>query len=297
MQHNLKNNIEYNYSLKNLTRLKVGGCCDIFYKPYDLEDLANFLTALPKDIEINIIGAGSNLLIRDGNVDGAVIKLPKFFHKLEYHQDYIIAGAATLNYSLVQFALLHNIQNLEFLSGIPGSIGGGISMNAGAYGWEFKDILVNFTVIDRNGKVFIINSNDIIFKYRSCNLSKDLIILEAKFKATKGDFDVIKNKIVTITSERERTQPYRDKTAGSTFMNPDGYKAWQLIESVGLRDFRINDATFSSKHCNFLINLGNATAKDLEDLGNLAQVRVLEKHGINLIWEVKKIGKYDEYCG
>ena len=293
MQHNLKNTIEYNYSLKHLTRLKVGGYCDIFYKPYDLEDLANFLNFLPKDIEINIIGAGSNLLIRDGGVDGAVIKLPKFFHKLEYHQDYIVAGAATLNYSLVQFALQNNIQDLEFLSGIPGSIGGGIAMNAGAYGWEFKDILIDFTVLDRNGNVCVINSNDVEFKYRSCNIPKDWIILEAKFKATKGDFDVIQNKVLSITSEREKAQPYREKTAGSTFINPDGYKAWQLIESVGLRDFRINDATFSSKHCNFLINLGNATAKDLEDLGNLAVARVLEKHDINLTWEVKKIGKYD----
>jgi len=293
MHKDLQGKIEYNYSLKHLTRLNVGGSCQIFYKPYDIEDLANFLSSLSKDKPLYVIGAGSNLLIRDGILEGSVIKLSKYFHKLEYHGDYITAGAATLNYSLVQFALQHEVKNLEFLSGIPGSIGGGIFMNAGAYGLEFKDILIDFIAVNRNGEILTINSNDVIFEYRSSNISEDIIILEARFKATKGDFDTIKTRIDTITQEREKTQPYRAKTAGSTFMNPLGYKAWQLIESVGLRDFRINDAAFSNKHCNFLINLGNAKAKDLEDLAELARKKVLDKFNINLIWEVKKLGNYE----
>jgi UDP-N-acetylmuramate dehydrogenase len=284
--------LEYNYNLKHLTRFKVGGGCDVFYKPHNAEELSYFLQNIPLNIPVTTIGAGSNILIRDGGIDGIVIKLSKNFNKLQYQGDYIVAGANTLNYSVVQFALLHEVRNLEFLIGIPGSVGGGIFMNAGAYGTEFKDIIIDFKAIDRNGIFHEIKAETMQCEYRKSNLPEDWIILEAKLKAVKGDASIIKARVEEISLERHRTQPYSAQTAGSTFMNPTGHKAWELIDSVGLRDFKINDASFSTKHCNFLINNGNASAKDLEDLGDLAVKKVRDSKGIELIWEVKKIGRH-----
>ncbi|MCF8462991.1 MAG: UDP-N-acetylmuramate dehydrogenase, partial [Rickettsiaceae bacterium] len=228
-----------------------------------------------------------------GGIRRVVIKLSSAFATMSYDNKFIIVGGAALNYSLAQFALQHSIANLEFLCGIPGSLGGSIFMNAGCYGWEMKDIISEISLLDRNGNIVNLRTNEINFSYRNSNIAKDFVIIAAKLIATKGDFDSIKRRMEQITSERNISQPYSAKTAGSTFMNPPNNKAWQLIESVGLRGFKIGDGSFSEKHCNFLINSGDAKAKDLEDLAELAIKKVKEKHNIELIWEVKRLGDYE----
>jgi UDP-N-acetylmuramate dehydrogenase len=289
---NCRGIIKFNYNLAELTWLKVGGPADIFYKPHDLQDLQYFLQNLPKQYDLNIIGAGSNVLIRDAGIRGTVIKLGSNFNYITQEEDeFLTVGATTLNYNLAHFCYQNSIQGFEFLVGIPGTIGGGIAMNAGAYGKEFKDIIQEITAIKRDGSILKLSIADIGFKYRGNSLQEQLIFVAAKFSFTKGDQEQIKNLMDAINLGRKNTQPINAKTAGSLFANPLSQRSWQLIDKVGMRGYTLNRAQISPMHCNFLINLGGATASDLEALGNMVKQKVQKELGVELHWEVRKMGQ------
>lgn len=282
----------HNFNLAPITWFKVGGEAEILYKPEDIEDLQFFLKSLDKSVPITILGNCSNVIIRDGGIEGVVIKLGRNFAKIEQRDDGVYSGSGALNSSLSIFAMQNSIRNLEFLTGIPGSVGGGIRMNAGAYGFEFKDTIKSFRAIDRGGEIKEFNASDVGFGYRECSLPKELIFIDAIFKSELGELNNIKEKMNQINEQRSNTQPIKEKTGGSSFANPEGYKAWQLIDEAGLRGYKIGGAEFSSKHCNFMINTGDASAKDLEELGELAIEKVKKMHNVDLKWEIKRIGKY-----
>ncbi len=291
---NIKGEYRLNYNLSNLTWFKVGGAADILFKPLDVEDLSSFLRQKQEQLPVSILGAGSNVLVRDNGIEGVVIKLGKSFTNIELTVDGNLAvGAGCLNFSLAKFCEANSITGFEFLIGIPGTIGGGVIMNAGAYGREFKDIILAAEVIDAKGNIFTVKSTDIGFKYRGNNLPENVIITKVIFKTTSGVQKDIKALMDEINAKRLATQPIKELTSGSTFSNPVGaYKAWQLIDEVGLRGYRIGDASISMLHCNFMINHGKALAKDLEDLGELVRQKVFDRTGIKLDWEIKRIGRY-----
>ena len=289
----VKGEYRKDYNLKHLTWFKVGGNAEIFFKPIDNEDLASFLVQNKQKLPITTFGAGSNIIIRDGGIEGVTIKLGQNFSNIDFTDDgHLIVGSSCLNFSLAKFCQVNAISGFEFLVGIPGTIGGGVAMNAGAYGCEFKDILVRIEAIDFAGNFLTFTNKEIGFKYRGNNLPKDLIILKAVFKVTKGNSEDILVRMNEINAARSQTQPIKERTGGSTFANPEGFKSWQLIDKAGLRDYRIGDASISELHCNFMINNGNATAKELEDLGNFVQQKVFEDSGIKLNWEIKRVGRY-----
>lgn len=290
----IKGEYKKDYSLKHLTWFKVGGNAEIFFKPIDSEDLASFLVQNTQKLPITIFGVGSNIIIRDGGIGGVTVKLGQNFSNIDHTDDNcLIVGSSCLNYNLAKFCQVNAISGFEFLVGIPGTIGGGVAMNAGAYGSEFKDILVRIEAIDFAGNFLTFTNEQIGFKYRGNNLPKDLIILKAVFKINKGNSADILLRMNEINSTRSLTQPIKERTGGSTFVNPtEGLKSWQLIDKAGLRGYRIGDASISELHCNFMINNGNATAKDLEDLGNFVQQKVFEDSGVKLEWEIKRIGRF-----
>ncbi|MCC8368878.1 MAG: UDP-N-acetylmuramate dehydrogenase [Rickettsia endosymbiont of Oxypoda opaca] len=284
------------YNLKHLTWFKVGGNAEIFFKPADTDDLVSFLHQNNQELPVTILGAGSNIIIRDGGIEGYVIKLGQNFTNIELTKDNrLVVGSGCLNYNLAKFCQANSISGFEFLVGIPGTIGGGVAMNAGSYNSEFKDIIVEIETVDFSGKTLIFSNEEVGFKYRGNSLPKDIIITKAIFKAKAGSEEDIMQRMNEINNARSQTQPIKERTGGSTFANPkDGkYKAWQLIDKVGLRGYRIGDASISELHCNFMINHGNATAKELEDLGNFIQQKVFEDSGVKLEWEIKRIGKRD----
>lgn len=282
----------FGYNLAPITWFKVGGKAEIFFKPEDVEDLSFFLKNLDPAVNVTILGNCSNVIIRDGGIDGVVVKLGKNFAKIQLEKrTKIKCGAGALNYYVSNFALNNSKSALEFLIGIPGTIGGGIKMNAGAYGSEFKDVLSNIKAIDRKGNIFDISPNDAGFGYRKSSIPDDYIFVEAEFNVNDSDQKIISEKMAKINEQRSSTQPVKEKTGGSTFANPSEYKAWELIDKVGMRGYKIGDAGFSELHCNFMINHGNATAKDLEDLGELARDKVREKFSQELKWEIRRIGK------
>lgn len=283
------------YNLKHLTWFKVGGNAEIFFKPADTDDLVSFLQQNNQELPVTILGAGSNIIIRDGGIEGCVIKLGQNFTNIELTKDNRLAvGSGCLNYNLAKFCQANSISGFEFLVGIPGTIGGGVAMNAGSYNSEFKDIIVEIETVDFSGKTLIFSNEEVGFKYRSNNLPSNLIITKAIFKTKAGSEEDITQRMNEINNARSQTQPIKERTGGSTFANPkDGkYKAWQLIDKAGLRGYRIGDASISELHCNFMINHGNATAKELEDLGNFVQQKVFEDSGVKLEWEIKRIGRY-----
>lgn len=283
-----------NYPLKHLTWFKVGGAAEVFFKPLDIDDLTSFLLQNQQNIPTTILGAGSNMIIRDGGVDGVVIKLGRNFTNIELLPDNKIAvGSTCLNFNLAKFCQEHSIAGFEFLVGIPGTIGGGVAMNAGAYNSEFKDILLEVEAINSKGEIANIPNEEIGFRYRGNNLPKDLIITKAVFKVVTGNKELITAKMNEINNARQTTQPITERTGGSTFANPVGHKAWKLIDEAGMRGYKVGDASISELHCNFMINHGNATALDLENLGELVRKKVLETRGIELHWEIKRIGKYE----
>lgn len=288
---NLKGVLKMSYSLAHLTWLKVGGAAEVFYKPSDLADLQNFLNQIPQNTAIQVIGAGSNLLIRDGGIDGIVIKLGAGFNYINQDAAFLTVGAATLNYNLAQFAAQNSIQGLEFLSGIPGNLGGGIAMNAGAYGREFKDIIHSVKVLSENGQLHELTNDEIGFRYRSNSLQKQMIFVEARLKFERGEQNQIDSLMHKIKEQRKATQPINQKTAGSTFANSLNQKAWELIDKVGMRGYTLNDAQISNMHPNFLINLGSATSADLEKVAEMAKEKVLKETGIELKFEVIRLGK------
>lgn len=285
--------LKQNYNLKHLTWLKVGGDADIFFKPEDIEDLKIFLKENNNRFPITVIGAGSNLIIRDKGVEGVVIKLGRNFTDIQFvDNNLIVAGAGCLNSSLAKFCLVNSITGFEFLIGIPGTLGGGVAMNAGSYGCEFKDIVASVEVLDTEGNLIIIPLDRIGFSYRTNSLPKDLIFTRVFFQAkNKEDTNKIKQKMDEISAIRSSSQPVSEKTGGSTFANPKGFKAWELIDKSGLRSARVGGACMSEMHCNFMINDNNATATDMENLGELIRQKVKENSSIELQWEIKRIGK------
>ncbi len=280
-----------NFKLANVTWFNVGGCADILFKPADLEDLQFFLKNRPKDLPITILGVGSNLLVRDGGIRGVVIRLGKEFNHIEYKDELLATGAGILDINVSKFCAENSLAGLEFLSGIPGVIGAAVAMNAGAYGSEIKDFLVKVEAVDYEGNFITLSNKDCGFYYRGNSLNNKYIFTKAYFKVEHGDKEKIINNISHIQQQRELSQPIRSRTGGSTFKNPNGYKAWELIDQSGCRGMKLKDAMISEKHCNFLINLGNASAKDLEDLGNLVREKIYQKTGIQLEWEIKIIGE------
>ena len=289
---NIKGKIKFNYSLKNHTWLNIGGNAKIFFIPETLSELREFLLYLKKENNnLFIIGAGSNLLISDNVQNRIFIKLGKNFNKISLTKNNtVIAGCSILDKNVSNFACEHNLSGLEFLSCIPGSIGGGIRMNSGCFGTEFKDVLLSVQVMDFSGRVYTINSKNINFEYRQTNLPKNLIFLSASFKTYKKDKKEIEEKIHKFKEKKESSQPLRVKTGGSTFKNPKNQlekKVWQIIKENVDNQISFGDAKISEKHSNFFININNASFKDMHNLINFVKKKVKEKTGISLQLELE----------
>ena len=278
-------------NLSKFSWFNLGGPAEIFFKPANYNELASLLKIYQDNKKINIIGAGSNTLIRDGGIEGITIKLSTEFSFIKLLNDNIIeVGAATLDRKLSDFATKNSLSGFEFLSCIPGSIGGGIKMNSGCYGEEISKILVSLKAIDRKGKIKEIKRDEIKFSYRSCDLSDELIILSAKFKGDLKDKSNIEKKQLELIKRKKETQPSQVKTCGSTFKNPKDRKAWKLIKESGCEKISVGKAKISEKHCNFFINEGGATSNDIEQLIEKVKNKFLKKTGINLELEIKIIG-------
>ena len=286
-----RDDVKFEYDLKKKNWFNIGGKSKVYYRANNLKDLIKFLKKINENEKIFILGAGSNTLITDNLYNGVVIKLSKDFNNISLlKDDIIIAGSGVLDKTLSEFALKNNLSGFEFLSCIPGTVGGGIRMNAGCFGKEFKDILLSIQAIDKKGNVITIPKNNFKFEYRKNDLSEDLIFLSASFKGIKSNYNKIKNEMNKLKIEKERNQPTRIKTSGSTFKNPilqTKKKVWELIkESVPL-DKKFGDACISEKHCNFFVNKGNASFDDMVKLINFVAKNVLEKTGISLEKEIK----------
>lgn len=281
-----------NASMAPLTWFRVGGPADVLFRPADFEDLAAFLAGTPADIPVTVVGVGSNLLVRDGGIRGVVIRLGKAFMQVKAIDGHRVrAGTAALDVAVARAAQEAGIAGLEFYRGIPGSIGGALRMNGGAYESETKDVLVEVVAYDRQGGRHVLSLADLQYTYRHCGAPDDLIFVEALFQGHPGDRKEILDRMNAITARREETQPIRTRTGGSTFKNPAGHKSWQLIDAAGCRGLRRGGAQVSELHCNFLINTGEATAADLEDLGEDVRARVKAQSGVTLEWEIKRIGE------
>ena len=271
------------------TWFRVGGATTVF-RPQDHEDLCQFLLQNSEDVPVTIIGAASNILIRDGGIPGIVIRLGKNFASINFNSNSVRIGAALPNGIAARLALKEGYSGLEFLSGIPGTIGGGLRMNAGAYGKEVKDILIEAEVVDGNGNFKVLSLEEMEMSYRHCGVPKDYIFLSGLFKIGRDVPSDIQRKLDEIKARRLESQPITERTGGSTFKNPKGFKAWELIEAAGCRGVSVGGAMVSEQHCNFLVNTGNANATDLENLGNLVQKKVQDATGIELEWEIKLLG-------
>ena len=277
--------------LAELTWFRVGGPAQVLFMPEDENDLANFLGHLPADIAVTTIGLGSNLIIRDGGVPGIVIRLGRGFSEIAIESDARVrVGTAVPDVKVARAAQDAAIAGLSFMRGIPGAVGGALRMNGGAYGGETKDVLIEARGVDRAGRVNTFTNADMHYTYRHCGAPEDVVFTEALFQGTPGDKAVIAAEMDKITESREATQPIKSRTGGSTFKNPPGRKAWQLIDAAGCRGLRNGGAQVSEMHCNFLINLGNATAADIETLGETVRARVKATSGVDLEWEIKRIG-------
>ncbi len=281
-------------NLSNNSWFRVGGKADVLFKPIDIEDLSTFLRYKPKNIPCEVLGACSNVIIRDLGIEGVVIKLGRGFTNIEINDDIAKIGCGALDYNVAQYLLEHSLSGLEFLIGIPGAIGGAVAMNAGCYGSEISTYLVLAEAINRNtGEMVVLTREQMGFAYRYNNCAKDYIFVSATFQLKKGDRGVIREQMEKISQVRSDSQPIRSRTGGSTFKNPANGpdKAWQLIEKAGLRGVKVGGAQVSEKHCNFLLNLGDATAHDLEELAAMIQDKVYKNSGIMLEWEIKVIGR------
>lgn len=278
--------------LATMTWFRVGGPADILYRPADLDDLVLFLQNCPRDIPVMTIGVGSNLLVRDGGVSGVVIRLGKEFGGISIEGARVSAGAGAMDVTVAFAARDAAVAGLEFLRGIPGTIGGALAMNAGAYGREVADILVEATAVDRDGNVHVLKPADMGFSYRHTEVDPTWIFTSATFEGRPGDRAEIARRIEEIDQAREESQPLRTRTGGSTFRNPEGLKAWQLIDAAGCRGLVRGGAQVSEKHCNFLLNIGDATAADLEGLGEDVRRRVRKTSGTSLTWEIRIVGRH-----
>lgn len=269
----------------------VGGAADWLFTPEDEADLADFLANLAPEIPVTVIGVGSNVLVRDGGIEGVVIRLGRGFAHISHESTQVTAGAASLDVNVARVAADASIAGLEFLVGIPGTIGGAIKMNAGAYGGEVAGVATLITAIDRRGNRHTIPAAQAGFSYRHSALPEDWIVTSATFQSVSDAPDAIHARMQEIASNREATQPVRSKTGGSTFQNPHPHKAWALIDAAGCRGLRHGDAGVSELHCNFLINHGKASADDLESLGEEVRARVKAHSNVDLQWEIKRIGR------
>lgn len=286
----VRGQLSSNASLAAISWFRVGGDAEVLFEPADMDDLAVFIAGLPRDVPVTMIGVASNLLVRDGGVPGVVIRLGKNFSDIVIDDETITAGAGAMDVNVARKARDTGLGGLEFLIGIPGTIGGALRMNAGAYGAEISDIFVAARAVTGRGEVAVLSPADMTFGYRHCGQPDDVIFVEATLRGTPGDVDQIANRMKEIQDTRIETQPVKSRTGGSTFANPRGHKAWDLIEQAGCRGLTRGGAQVSPQHCNFLINTGNATAADLEGLGEEVRRRVLMETGIELPWEIRRIG-------
>jgi UDP-N-acetylmuramate dehydrogenase len=286
----LRGRLLANQSLAELTWFRVGGPAQLLYMPEDEVDLAYFLKNLSADMAVTVIGLGSNLIVRDGGIEGVVIRLGRGFSEVEIEGLQVRTGTAVPDVKVARAAQEAGIAGLSFLRGIPGGIGGALRMNGGAYGRETKDALIEARAVDRQGRIHVLNNGDMHYTYRHCGAPEDYIFTQAVFAGERGDPAAIAAEMDKITESREATQPIKSRTGGSTFKNPPGQKAWQLIDAAGCRGLRVGDAQVSEMHCNFLINLGNASAAEIETLGETVRRRVKDQSGIDLEWEIKRIG-------
>ena len=287
----LRGRLMANQPLADLTWFRVGGPAQALFMPEDADDLAYFLRHLPAEIPVAVIGLGSNLIVRAGGVPGVVIRLGRGFNDIAVEAgNRVRAGAAVPDVKVARAAADAGIAGLAFLRGIPGAIGGALRMNGGAYGRETKDVLIEARALDREGRAHVLSSADMHYSYRHCGAPEDLIFTQALFQGEPGDKAAITAEMDKITQSREATQPIKSRTGGSTFKNPPGEKAWALIDAAGCRGLTIGGAQVSELHCNFLINLGGATAADIETLGETVRARVKAQSGVELEWEIKRIG-------
>ena len=292
IKKNFLGQILFNESLSKHSWFNLGGPAKVIFKPKDLNELSIFLKNLKGSNKIKVLGAGSNTLIRDGGFDGIIIKFGKTFSRLTlFDQNMLIAGASALDKNVSNFALENSLSGFEFLSCIPGTIGGGIRMNSGCYGEDISKILVSVQAMDLSGRMRVIKSSDIKFSYRSCNLDNSLIFISATFKGKNGNNFNIQKKINNLVERKKKDQPSKIKTCGSTFKNPENNKAWLLIKDSGCAGMNVGDAHISEKHCNFFVNKGNAKSQDLENLIYQVESEVLNKTGIKLELELEIIGE------
>jgi UDP-N-acetylmuramate dehydrogenase len=287
----LRGRLIANQPLAELTWFRVGGPAQVLFMPEDEADLSYFLAHLSPETPVTVIGLGSNLIIRDGGVPGVVIRLGRGFSDIVVEEgSRIRTRTAVPDVKVARAAQEAAIAGLSFLRGIPGAVGGALRMNGGAYGGETKDVLVSARGVDRAGQIRTYTNADLHYTYRHCGAPEDVIFTEALFEGRTGDPAVISAEMDKITESREATQPIKSRTGGSTFKNPPGRKAWQLIDAAGCRGLTVGAAQVSEMHCNFLINQGGATASDIETLGETVRLRVRETSGIDLEWEIKRIG-------
>ncbi|MDD1529575.1 UDP-N-acetylenolpyruvoylglucosamine reductase [Bradyrhizobium sp. WBOS7] len=287
----LRGRLLANQSLAELTWFRVGGPAQVLFTPADEDDLAYFLAHLAADIPVYVVGVGSNLIVRDGGIAGVVIRLSqRAFGEAAASGDVVTAGAAALDKRVAEVAASANIGGLEFYFGIPGTIGGALRMNAGANGGETKDVLIEARGVGRDGTKHVFSNADMKFVYRSSGVDPSIIFTSARFRGEIRDADAIRARMAEVQNHRETAQPIREKTGGSTFKNPPGHSAWKLVDAAGCRGLRVGGAQVSEMHCNFLINTGDATAHDIETLGETVRERVKANSGIELHWEIKRIG-------
>jgi UDP-N-acetylmuramate dehydrogenase len=287
----LRGRLLANQSLAELTWFRVGGPAQVLFTPADEDDLAYFLAQLASDIPVHVVGVGSNLIVRDGGIAGVVIRLaPRAFGEARASGDIVTAGAAALDKRVAEVAAGADIGGLEFYFGIPGTIGGALRMNAGANGGETKDVLIEATGIARDGTKHVFSNAEMKFVYRNSGVDPSIIFTSARFRGEIRDAGAIRARMAEVQSHRETAQPIREKTGGSTFKNPPGHSAWKLVDAAGCRGLRVGGAEVSEMHCNFLINTGDATAHDIETLGETVRERVKANSGIELHWEIKRIG-------
>jgi UDP-N-acetylmuramate dehydrogenase len=287
----LRGRLLANESLAPLTWFRVGGPAQVLFTPSDEADLGYFLGALPAELAVHVVGVGSNLIVRDGGLAGVAIRLsPRGFGEAHASGEIVGAGTAALDKRVAEVASSANLGGLEFLFGIPGTIGGALRMNAGANGAETKDVLIDATGVGRDGSKHTFSNADMKFVYRSSGVDPQIIFTSARFRGTSAAPETIRARMNEVQAHRETAQPIREKTGGSTFKNPPGHSAWKLIDAAGCRGLRVGGAMVSEMHCNFLINIGDATAHDIETLGETVRARVKQVCGIELQWEIKRVG-------
>ena len=287
----LRGRLASNFVMADITWFRVGGPAQLLFTPADEADLCYFMAALPPKNPVTVVGLGSNLLVRDGGIEGVVIRLGRGFGEITVEEGYRLrAGTAAPDVKVARAAADAGIAGLSFYRGIPGGIGGALRMNGGAHGTETKDVLVEARAVDGKGAIHALGVADMKYTYRHCGAPEDLIFTQALFQGEPGERADILAEMEGVAEYRAEAQPVKARTGGSTFKNPDGHSAWKLIDAAGLRGFKIGGAMVSEKHCNFLINEGEATAADIEELGETIRARVKETSGIELEWEIRRLG-------